>query len=483
MSGSTDRDVTSLAAAVCRTAQELGVDAYLVGGCVRDQLLGRPTRDLDVLVQGDTAAFAEALAHRLGGSFFELGTGRGMYRVIGPPDELDTHVDLTPFCGPLEEDLRRRDFTINGLAKPCRTPGEVLDPTGGLPDIQGRLVRAASPESIAADPIRAIRAVRLAAQLRFDIEPGTRSLVAASAGLVARAPAERLRDELFLLLREPGVADAIRLLEELSLLDAILPEVGALREVDQSGYHQHDALAHTLETVKALEMVIRAPQGLSPEHVAELKRHWGAELAGGRRRRELLLLAGLLHDVGKAETRTVAPDGVTHFFGHPEAGARLTATIARRLTLSRREEAFLKAVVAHHLRPTLLAADPNAGPAATRRLLRDGGDSLPDIVALSWADGVAKAGPKVSSEVRERLRALCRDLIAAWSTRREQPTPPLLSSAEIMEMLGVRPGPQLGALIRALADAQADGVVRSREGAAAFLRDLLDSEGVGQRGD
>ena len=466
--------MTDFAANVRSIAKQMSLEVHLVGGCVRDQFLGRPTNDLDVLVPGGTHAFAEALSEDVGGSLFELGSGRGMFRVVGPPGSRDQHVDVSPLAGSLQEDLRRRDFTINAIARTCGDRERLVDPLDGVRDLRRNVIRATSPKAFIEDPVRALRAVRLAAQLGFEIEPGTRSMIQQSASLLSRAAGERVRDEMFLLLQEPDFARQILLLDELELLVVLFPEVAALKGIEQGGYHDRDAFEHTIEVIGALEGLAQSPERLAPDQATELAHHWSVPLSGDRRRRDLLMLAALLHDIGKVDTQEVDEEGVAHFYGHTEHGADMACRIARRLVLSRREEAFLSTVVSSHLRPTLLAGNPNAGAHALRRLRRDVGTALPDVVALAWSDGQAKGGPKSSRGRIERLRVLAQGLIAEWVADREAREAPLLSATEIMAALDLRPGPRVGQLVQALADAQAEGIVQSRDKAVAFLKELQE---------
>ncbi|MER3515310.1 MAG: hypothetical protein C4310_13710, partial [Chloroflexota bacterium] len=222
-------------------------EVYLVGGAVRDALLGRPIRDLDFALAGDAIRLARTVADHLGLSFYILDAERGIGRVVAGDEERMT-LDFARFRGPdLAADLAGRDFTVNALALPATATdlSELIDPLGGRQDLERRLLRATSDTAFRDDPVRVIRAVRLALQLGFTIESHTQALLRAAAGLVGQPAPERSRDELAHILAGPGVALALRQLDELGALAVLIPEIEALKGLAQPPPERQDVWGHT----------------------------------------------------------------------------------------------------------------------------------------------------------------------------------------------------------------------------------------------
>ena len=297
--------------------------AWLVGGSVRDLLVARPVADIDVRVDGDPGSAARGLASRAGGSPFPLSERHGAWRVV----QESRTVDVTRTRGTVEEDLGLRDFTINAMALPL-AGGDLVDPHGGRADLDAGLVRAVSDRIYDDDPLRLLRVARIARQLGFVIERGTEQLTRERAALATQPSGERVFAEMWRLLAVPDPADGIRMLERSGVLAAVLPEVAALRGVEQSGYHHLDVYEHTLQVLDAVADIGAHPAHYLPEYAAlideRLSRVVGDDLPSWL----ILRLAALFHDVAKPQTRSVAADGRIGLMGHDAEGARVARTWA-----------------------------------------------------------------------------------------------------------------------------------------------------------
>ncbi len=472
-------------------------EGYLVGGSLRDLLLDRPLADLDLAVPGDAPAFARALAARLGGHFALLDAERGVAR-IALDDGPVRHIDFTSIPGgSIEADLARRDFTIDALAAPLASlaageAAQIIDPHGGLRDLKRRELRLVSEQALLDDPLRLLRAVRLAMQLEFRLAPETAKLVRKHAGRIGEAAAERQRDELMRCFDTPRSAQALRLMDELGLLDLVLPDVTAGRGVEQPKEHYWDVFGHAIETAAALDAMLppepprdkgatRVWQAVwetltawDENAVAGLRAYLAHDVAEGRSRRALLKLAGLLHDVAKPETR--APDGTgrIRFFGHAERGAQTARQIMQRLRFSRRETELVATMVEEHLRPAQLGPP---GELPTRRALyrffRDTGEAAEGILLLSLADALAARGPRMRVETLRGHVAYVGHILVRRDTEEGILRPRrLLTGDDIMAELGLDAGPEIGRLLSALEEAQGSGELASREDALAFIRRL-----------
>ena len=305
-----------------------GVQAFVVGGFVRDALMGRDCHDIDVSFAGDPLEVGRDLAEAFGGHFFPLAEEQHVARVLLP--ERDVHIDLMPMRAKIEADLTERDFTIDAMAVPLAEAASgkavVIDPAGGQADLRRRLVRVVAEEAFLADPLRPLRGVRLAVELEFAIDPATAGLIREHAQRLPKASVERQRDELMRIMATARAGEGLRLLDDLSLLEQLLPEVTETRGVEQPKEHYWDVLGHSLEAVRNLDILL-AEEEPGDRHWRTLWRElWGQlawwqdarryfreELLPERPRAAVLKLAGLLHDIAKPETKTFDDTGRMRF--------------------------------------------------------------------------------------------------------------------------------------------------------------------------
>ncbi|HEV7465665.1 MAG TPA: HD domain-containing protein, partial [Candidatus Dormibacteraeota bacterium] len=375
-------------------AAELGVEAYLVGGFVRDRLLGRGvSKDIDLLVVGDGAVdLLGRLAERFGWSrpqqFERFGTvqvrGGGFIveAVRARRERYDPESrkpDVEP--GTLEEDIRRRDFTVNALAQDFE--GRVLDVTGrGLADLHAGVLRTPllPSDTFDEDPLRMFRGARFVAQLGFRLADGVLEAMREQAPRARILSAERIRDELARLLTSPHPRAGMEVLRQGGLLAQVLPDLEAMVGVEQSGYHCYDVFDHTMH---ALELA-------RPDLVTRL--------------------AVLLHDVGKPPTHAIAEDGRHTFHDHPQVGAEMAERILAELRFSGDQIRDVAALVRLHLRPIQYQHDTH-GDAAVRRLIRAAGPLRATLLDVARADTLASSYPGTAEidELAERMERLDRD--------------------------------------------------------------------------
>jgi putative nucleotidyltransferase with HDIG domain len=460
--------LTPAAVALLRAARAAagpGRGLVLVGGAVRDGLLGRRTIDLDLALPDGALALTERIAARMGATAVVLDAERGAGRVAGAGVQLD----LNDFRAPtLAGDLAARDFTVNALAVPLdpllatgRAP--IVDPTGGLADLRARRLRPAGPGVLADDPLRPLRAVRLEATLGLRLTPAAARLVRAAAPALARVAAERVRDELVALLRVPATGRALRRAEALGLLAVIVPEVGAMRAAMQPAPHRFNVLEHSLRAVEACDRLLDA---LSP-FGEELAGHMSEGLGGGLDRAAVLKLGALLHDVAKPETRRLVA-GRVRFFEHDLRGAGRARDLGERWRLPERAVALLERLVRHHLRPMHLAQAGEVTLRARYRFYRDLGPDTRDLLLLALVDAAAVTG--TSPLAVWRRASLIRDLLGGWrEADRVAAAPPLLRGQDVMARYGLTPGPAIGHLLARAREAQDLGLVHTREEALAYL--------------
>jgi poly(A) polymerase len=450
VTGPPDRPVTDeeIQRLLKQAASGLGARAWIVGGYVRDRLLGRPHPDMDVVVEDgkglDVAGrFAELAGAREPAVFERFGTaqvtlpGHLVEFVSARAESYDSRSrkpDVRPAT--LEEDLRRRDFTINTLLMDL--DGRVHDPLGsGRADLDARLLRTpADPvQTFTDDPLRMLRAIRFAAQLGFELAP---DLLPAMRSLKDRlgspvVSVERVADELRKMLASERPKLALELLDQGSLLEVILPEVTACKGVQQGGYHTHDVFGHTLLTVA----------GTPPDLMVRL--------------------AALFHDVGKPATAT--PDGA--FTGHEVLGAEMATQAMARLRFAQKEIDMVALLVRLHLRPVFYSSEWTDG--AVRRLARDAGGQLGRLMQLARADVGASAYPH-----REKLDELQARLDAVLSEEPSRLAAPV-DGEDIMRVRQIGPGREVGRIKQRLTELVMDGAIEpSREAVLAYLRSHPD---------
>ncbi|MBI2529392.1 MAG: HD domain-containing protein [Candidatus Rokubacteria bacterium] len=458
-----------------------GASAWLVGGAVRDALLGRAVSELDVAVPSGALGLGRALAARLSAAFVVLDGGRGMGRVAAP-----VQLDLGDFRAPtLEEDLRARDFSVNALAVPVEAlvvtgQAPVTDATGGLDDLAARRVRLCAPSAIRDDPVRALRGVRLALAPGWTLDAEVETAVRAAAPRLARVAAERVRDEIVALLGDRAAGQGLRMLDDLGVVAVLLPESAAMKATLQPAPHRFDVWEHTLRTVEAMDLLVEDLGALSPWG-GELRAHLAEDLGDRLTRREALKLAALLHDVAKPETRALAEDQV-RFIGHDRLGAERAAAVARRFRLSGRAAEFLARLVRQHLRPMHLTRAGTITRRARHRFFRDLGNDARDLLLLALADAAAVRGESPLAvwvgPGGEVVRTLLSGVAEEQALAAE---PPLLRGEDVMAAFGLAPGPEVGRLLARAREAQTLGLVTTREEALASLRTggaaRLDSAG------
>jgi poly(A) polymerase len=437
---------SSIAAA--RTALEQEGPVWIVGGAIRDALLGRRVADADLAVErGREESAARAIARVAGGTAFQLSEEHAIWRAIAPTD--GWHVDVAALrAETIEEDLRARDFTVNAVARLLEN-GDLIDPTGGLADSEARVLRAASENAFADDPLRLLRAARLAAGHDLTIEAGTADLARAAAGRAADPAGERQFAELRGIVAGPRPLRGLELMHELGLTAVVLPELEALRGVVQNPNHHLDVLGHTQAVLEEWLGLERDLGGFAGELTPEIQAFLEEPLADELSRREALRFGALFHDLGKPETRNEGSGYVT-FIGHDEVGARIIAEICTRLRVSRRLSINLQGLALHHLRLGFLI---HQRPLSRRAVY----------------DYLVASEEMIQAHL-DLAREMLRDALA-W--HRDGPPRPPLTGDDLTRELGLEPGPELGRLLDELRAETFTGEIGDREQALERARQLI----------
>ncbi len=492
---------SSILAVVSNFLTKQDIKAYLVGGFVRDALLRRDTADIDIALAADAVEIAPKIANALGGKFVLLDKVNKVCRVVvvdkKAPSGGRWQLDFSSFQGSIEQDLARRDFTIDAIAVDLGelvkdyTDVHLLDPFHGWADLKQGVIRAVSETAFKSDAARLLRAVRLAAELGFSLDSQTEVLIQRNCHLIADVAGERLREELLRLLAVPKSEQFILYLDELGLVIAIIPELAGAKGVEQPKEHFWDVFDHSIQTVIAVDFLLH--QGgweyASDEVLAiapwseVLAQHFAQEVSSGSTRRSLLKLAALLHDIAKPQTKATGEDGRTHFLGHTKLGAAVAASILERLRFSSKEVKLVEVMVREHLRPGQMSQGELPTHRAIYHYFRDTEDAGIDTLFLSLADHLATRGPQLNLAGWQRNAQMVEYILAQHLEQQRLVVPQkLVDGHDIINIFGLNPGPKIGQLLEAVREAQASGEIATREEALAYLRERLATEAVNRYG-
>jgi poly(A) polymerase len=445
------------------TLDPIDAPTWIVGGGLRDALLGRTVADVDLAIAGDAQAAAKAMARAHGAGRFTLSAAFGSWRVQG--GRLPYTVDITPLQGAtLTEDLARRDLTINALAMPARGDAEIVDLHGGRDDLANRVLRQVTLTAFRADPVRLLRVARLATQLGFTVDPATRATAQADAHLLWTCPGERLREELGRMLRLDDPASAVLGLDDIGVLGVLVPELEQARGLDQSEYHQHDVLGHTLEVVQRAAALVRDPEPVFRSLTARILEVFAEPLADDLTRGQALVWPALLHDMAKAQTKGVTPQGRVTFFGHDRLGAAGADALLRELRAATRLREATVHCVRHHLALGFLVHRQPLSLRDMDRYLRATNPVEVELIVLSVADRLATNGPRTRESAITRHLALARQVMGTHFELVDRgPIRPPINGAQIAAALGRPPGAWLSELLMALREEQLVRVINSEK--------------------
>ncbi len=444
--------------------------AWVVGGAVRDAALGREVVDLDLAVpEGTEQDAAQLLARKGKGHSFQLSERFATWRAAAP--DRSWQIDIAALRGrAIEVDLAERDFTINAIALPLGG-GEPIDPHRGLADLESGVLRAVSHRTFTDDPLRLLRAARLASALAFSVDRQTTKLAIASAERASEPAGERTFAELREIVAGPAPLQGLAMMDELGATPGVLPELAALRGVVQNPNHHLDVHGHTLKVLEELLAIEGDLERFTGERATEMQELLDEPLADELTRGGALRFAALLHDVGKPETRGQRGDYVT-FIGHDAAGARIVAAICKRLRTSRKFSAYVQQITENHLRLGFLVPQRPLAKQAEYEYLRATEPVSADVTLLTVADRLAArgSGPVASEEMVEGHLELAREMLAAALDWRRDPPRPPVGGDELASELGIGPGPELGEILERLRAGVYTGEISTREDALELVR-------------
>jgi len=425
---------------------------------------GLTPRDFDIVVSGAPRAFAEEIATRLGGRFFVLGKDKFTVFCVATPE---AQIDIMAYKGPdIQTDLNQRDFTINALA--CRlSDGRLIDVTGGREDLRRRVVRMVSPRVFQDDPVRLVRAFRMAAILNFHIDAETMDAIKSRAVLLQRSAAERIWAELRRILAVPCSSHHVSMMHDSNVLSSILPELVEPQPDHRDRHPGADGRSQWLRVLHSLETVLVRPEAFLPPAPAGLIQSLNEES------RVLLKMAALLQNIGKPRCRSIDTAGRIHYHGHAARGAELARAIGKRLRMSNRHREWIATLIRRHQRPLLLfragKGRKELPPGAVGRFFRQCGPQAPHLLTLSLADSMADRfmNPKAITEFLIHMLKHYTDKIG------QAKRSPLLNGEDLINKFNLPPSPVFGTLLRRVEELNLEGVITDREQALRWVAGQL----------
>lgn len=447
---------------------------YLVGGVVRDCLLGKKTKDIDIVCR-DAKKFSKNLAKAKNAAMvaFEKKANEPCYRIIDRENK-EWVMDISEMRGDnINDDLQCRDFSINAMAMEI-VPGHVsetmIDPLGGQNDLDKRLIRLCSDHAIKDDPLRMLRAFRFAAELGFAIEPNTELAIAQEALRLKESAPERVMAEMIRIFSVPNCSPYIWKMDQLGLLEVVFPEIQPMKACSQNSYHHQDVWNHSMSVLENCEIILNDLEsffGVQSQSIFDcLKKN---------DRFPLLKMAALLHDVGKPDTRKVnALSGRINFYGHDSRGRDILSQMAARMKMSKKSGTLLEILAAQHLHVVNLS---KAGVKKTTitNFFRSLGDDAVLTIILSMADTRSKKGPSMVESEKNAYLDWCRKIIAEYfsSIKPMLEVKSLINGKDLIDM-GILPGPEMGKILKQIREAQDSGQLKDREEALDFVKSIID---------
>jgi poly(A) polymerase len=475
--------VASMVLAVAKKERQ---QVYLVGGFLRDFFLGQDSRDMDFVspAAGDLAN-SVALQEEIKAVPIDrkFGTVRFIHRMKDRQTDDFCQVDLSPLRdGSIEGDLRQRDFTVNAVAVEISglledRDVEVVDPLGGLLDLQAGRLRCCSENSLRDDPLRILRAYRLVSIYGLTLEHRTREQIIEARSGLNNIAVERIRDELAQILSVENSVSVLTRLGEDNVLWTLLPECIPMWHGEQKQLYDQNVWQHSLSTLKTLEFFLTHPEKLLGRYAGELLAVLSQRIAADRTRRIALKLAVLLHDLGKPSSILVDEDGGIHYQAYQVKGARLTASLCSRLRFSKNEIQHISLLVRQHTRPAYLFRVKKTPTKALARFFGLGPEVFWPLLSLFAANYSAKQGFKdVLGPLRQRLCGWL-DFYTVHLKPREQERP-LVDGHDLMTCYDLEAGPTVGRLLKVLGELHWEGEITTREEALECAARLLEQWGI-----
>lgn len=443
-------------------------EIYLVGGSVRDALIGKHSFDRDlIVVDEDAREFSLKVAEFFNGVFIPLDEENKIYRIV--LEDKINYLDITnPIGGSLEADLLRRDLTINAIAANIRS-GEIPDYCyDSVKDLNSKIIKGIRNENFLDDPLRLLRIFRFYAILGFDIAPELLQIAQENSVLIEKPAKERIEYELMKLFSGEYAHLALLKMDEVGILEKLFPFVKELKQVPPNLHHHLDLFNHSIETVYQVGKFYQNSD-------IEVKKHMDKVDFGGFSRIAHLRLAAFLHDVGKFSTWTIEEDTGRHrFIKHEDVGAKMSIPLLKALCFSNKQIDYISYIIKKHMYPTAVVSAPELSEKVMMRYVRKSEDNAIDNILIAQADRVSARGPEITDEIVEENILSLNKLMDFYLGIKDnlEPLPKLLDGNEVMQILNLKPSPRLGEILKKMHDAQINGDILTKEDAVNYIKIL-----------
>lgn len=459
---------------ISRIARGRNIKIWLVGGALRDNYLGQKKEliDFDFCVEKKTLAVAREFAKNISSKVITLDKDQESFRVVLKKKNVSYAYDFTAMrAANIEGDLALRDFTVNTLAVSLTDkPRKLIDCFQARKDISRKVLKAVKEQVIPDDPLRILRGFSLAANYGFRIDARTLRLMVKYKNLVRQVSKERINEELFKILASGNSYKIIQAMDKLRIIDEFIPEIAIMRGVHQGAYHHLGVWQHSLETLRQFELFFSRRLIKNKEITAYLNQ----ELAGNRRRIQIIKLACLLHDIGKPQAKKRLKKR-TIFHTHEKIGRDLAGKIADKLRLSLREKNLLTRLIFWHLRPGYLADQHNPSHRAVYRFFRDTQKEGAAVILLSFADWRATRGPLTDTKKRRRHEKIMLALVEKYfADEKKKPLPKIIDGHSIMQKFKIPSGPLIGAILKKVKEEQALGKISNKREALKLAKTIIE---------
>lgn len=481
--------ITEINSLIGKTCEALNVEAYIVGGFIRDRIIGIPINDIDIVVSDKPEEIVKIVSEELSGTYFLINSDHAMYRINAQLGYSMLNIDIGLFEESIYDDLSNRDFTINAIAIGLDSKfstlevDKLIDPYCGVADIKNKVIKTTTKHSFLGDPLRLLRCIRLYAELGFEIDKQTIQLLKSNVCKINDVSGERIREELFKILSLPNVLDYLNILDDVGILCELIPELEETRNVIQPKEHYWDVFEHLINSASMAGKMFENTNGIdfvrkNVPRFPEMETFFKEKISDGQTRLTFLKFTALLHDIGKPKTRTIDSSGKIRFLTHSEVGSNIADGIMNRLRISNKGIGIVKTMIENHLRPAQMSQSGELPTdKAIYRYFRDVGEVAVDTLYLDLSDYLAMRGPNLTEEEWEEHcertdYIIKRNMLV--QKRQEEKDSVLLNGDEIMENFDLCPGPKIGTLIAKIKEAQAMGHIKSRDEALIFVESNIN---------
>lgn len=465
---------------VIELAEDTNTEVFLVGGYIRDFLLKRKTLDIDLVVSKSAESFAKKLAEITDGKYFLLHSDLQVYRVAVFNNQNIQYIDISLMQGKnIEQDLKKRDFTINSLAVKIENfdniKKNIIDCCDGIKDLKSKEINVVSKNVFIEDPLRMLRAFRFASEYDFKISKQTLLLIKKYASKISSVAGERIKNELFRILSNKKSSQYISMMDEVKILESIFPVITKMKKsAKKFYYHPKGLFQHCFQTYEALENILIKLDKYFPDTKDLLDRHLNRQFSENITGKNLLKFIAIFHDCAKPESAKRVGNKM-RFLGHEKLGAKKTEQVMKELKMSNKEINFAKAIISEHMRPSNLAKSEIITNKAQKRLFRNIKENTPDLLILAMADWHSYKTLKIYSKkiLKQQEKSVAKLIFNYFDFINNKPKDKIIDGNILMKEFNLKPGKIIGDLLKLINNAYEENRIKDKKSALKFAKSQL----------